>query len=345
MLRDSQLVFGRFEWRPAERRLLVDGQPAPLRARAVDVLDTLIQHRDRIVTKNELLGTRLDRSRRRGKQPAGARQCPAQGARRRQHLDDPRPWLSLHARLNGTKPADAPAVPPRPISADAGNLPAELTPLIGREADLPALSGAGAGESPGQHHRAWRRREDAACAGRSATCCRPDWADGAWLVELAAISDRSQLPHALAQALHVDAGDLRTDRPAAARTDGCCSCWTTANTCSRPRPIFVETLLAQTRALHLLVTSQEPLRLVGEQLFRTSPLAVPARDAAADPSLGRCGSSSNAVALPIRDSRSMPATRSDRRSLPSTRRAAAGDRTGGGPDPAAGRAGPRRATG
>ena len=56
MLRDSQLVFGRFEWRPAERRLLVDGQPAPLRARAVDVLDTLIRHRDRIVTKNELLG-------------------------------------------------------------------------------------------------------------------------------------------------------------------------------------------------------------------------------------------------------------------------------------------------
>jgi len=46
---------GRFELRPAERRLLVEGSPAALGARAFDLLVALVQRRDRVVTKNELL--------------------------------------------------------------------------------------------------------------------------------------------------------------------------------------------------------------------------------------------------------------------------------------------------
>ena len=47
--------FGRVEVRPATRQLLVDGQPAALGARAFDLLLALIEHRDRLVAKNELL--------------------------------------------------------------------------------------------------------------------------------------------------------------------------------------------------------------------------------------------------------------------------------------------------
>jgi DNA-binding winged helix-turn-helix (wHTH) protein len=47
--------FGRVELNPATRQILVDNQPAPLGARAFDVLLTLIERRDRLVTKNELL--------------------------------------------------------------------------------------------------------------------------------------------------------------------------------------------------------------------------------------------------------------------------------------------------
>ena len=47
---------GRFELQPTERRLLVDGQPAALGARALDVLITLASRPDRLVSKNELLG-------------------------------------------------------------------------------------------------------------------------------------------------------------------------------------------------------------------------------------------------------------------------------------------------
>ena len=47
--------FGRVEVRPAERALLIDGKPAELGSRAFDVLQALIIHRDRVVTKDELL--------------------------------------------------------------------------------------------------------------------------------------------------------------------------------------------------------------------------------------------------------------------------------------------------
>ena len=47
--------FGRFELRTATRQLLVDHQPGPLGTRAFDVLVALIERRDRVVTKDELL--------------------------------------------------------------------------------------------------------------------------------------------------------------------------------------------------------------------------------------------------------------------------------------------------
>ena len=47
--------FGRFEVRPLQRQLLVDGKEAKLGSRAFDVLITLIEQRDRLVTKHELL--------------------------------------------------------------------------------------------------------------------------------------------------------------------------------------------------------------------------------------------------------------------------------------------------
>src|SRR5215471_10341544 len=47
--------FGPFELRPTTRELLVEGRPASLGARAFDVLIALLERRDRLVTKDELL--------------------------------------------------------------------------------------------------------------------------------------------------------------------------------------------------------------------------------------------------------------------------------------------------
>jgi DNA-binding winged helix-turn-helix (wHTH) protein len=50
-----RLVLGRFEIRPGQRELLIDGQPAAIGARAFDVLLALLERRDRTVPKSELL--------------------------------------------------------------------------------------------------------------------------------------------------------------------------------------------------------------------------------------------------------------------------------------------------
>ena len=51
----DSLVFGRFELLLEQRRLLEHGAPVTLGARAFDLLVALVRHRDRVVTKDELL--------------------------------------------------------------------------------------------------------------------------------------------------------------------------------------------------------------------------------------------------------------------------------------------------
>ena len=47
--------FGRFELSTGTRELLVDDQPVPLGARAFDILQALVERRERLVSKKELL--------------------------------------------------------------------------------------------------------------------------------------------------------------------------------------------------------------------------------------------------------------------------------------------------
>ncbi len=49
------VTFGPFRVSPSQRLLLLDGTPAKLGARAFDVLLALVERRDRLVSKNELL--------------------------------------------------------------------------------------------------------------------------------------------------------------------------------------------------------------------------------------------------------------------------------------------------
>src|SRR6185295_18012162 len=51
----DELCFGRIEVRPALRQLRVDGKPVALVSRAFDVMMALVERRDRLVSKAELL--------------------------------------------------------------------------------------------------------------------------------------------------------------------------------------------------------------------------------------------------------------------------------------------------
>lgn len=53
----DQLRFGRIEVRPALRQLRVDGKPVVLGSRAFDVMMALVERRDRVVSKGELMDT------------------------------------------------------------------------------------------------------------------------------------------------------------------------------------------------------------------------------------------------------------------------------------------------
>ncbi|HEY9024655.1 MAG TPA: winged helix-turn-helix domain-containing protein [Burkholderiaceae bacterium] len=53
--RARSVLFGRCEVRPGQRELLIDGVRRPLQPRPFDLLLYLIEHGDRVVTREELL--------------------------------------------------------------------------------------------------------------------------------------------------------------------------------------------------------------------------------------------------------------------------------------------------
>ncbi len=140
--------FGRFELHPAQRQVLADGQPQPLGQRAFDVLHALIERRDRLVGKNELLdvvwpGLVVEEN-----------NLQVQISTLRKLLG-PQAIATIPGRgYRFTLPLDgAPAGPSSVPSADRvasatgsdarataqTNLPEELPPLYGRDADVAAL--------------------------------------------------------------------------------------------------------------------------------------------------------------------------------------------------------------
>ena len=287
------ITFDRCELRAATRELLIDGVPAVLGARAFDVLVALIDRRDRVVSKNELLevvwpGLVVEENNlsvqvstlRRLLGTRAIATVPGRGYRFA---------AVLAGSGSSAKPADSPstAKPDSPSArqqapADVagslpGNLPAALPVLIGRENDLAALEGQVRGERlvsvVGAGGIGKTRLAHAV-----AHAVRDAFPDGVWIVELGSIASAELLPGAITHAL---GATLREGRSAAdeviealrARAlllvlDNCEHL--VGAVCE-----FAEAALQQAPHIHLLVTSQELLRASGERLFRIAPLAVP----------------------------------------------------------------------
>ncbi len=292
--------FGPCELRPAERRLLIDGSPVKLGARAFDLLQALIERRDRHVGKAELLQIVWPHvvveennlevqvwSIRRLIGADAIATIPGRGYRFARALDG-----DSAASLPG------PALPrPRRI------VPRRLTPLIGRDVELAELArglasgrlvtitGAGGigktllARHLVQQHRSQRTHGE--CWVDLAPLPRADAVVGtvavAIGVELSGADPLGALAAAVAPMsllLALDNAEAHADEVAR----------------------VVATLMAAAPDLSVLVTSQTPLKLAAEQLLPLGALALPS-DGMVGAEMRRCA----AVALFLERARDLVA--------------------------------------
>ncbi len=280
-------TFDRFEVRPVERRLLVDGQPAAIGARAFDLLQTLVENPGRLITKSELLdrvwpGLVVEEanlhvqisSLRKVLGPRAIATIPGQGYR-----------LAVTLEPGADRPSAAPAtssVAPSGSGAAAEpaprrhNLPEASEALIGRESDVEQLN-----RLLGQHRLVTlvgssgigktRLAQEVA---RQRVSLHPD---GVWWVDLAVLRSAEQLAAAIAQAAGIALGDGSAEkllRLALERRDTLL----VLDNCEHlvdAVATLVTALLDGAPRLRLLATSLEPLKVRGEQTCRLEGLAVP----------------------------------------------------------------------
>ncbi len=301
------LAFGDFELQPEQRRLLQRGEPVALGTRAFDVLLVLAEHRDQLVTKGDLIdrvwaGLVVEEnnlqvqisSLRKLLGPQAIATIPGRGYRFTAALDSaptPTPAGAPAAPADPSTPPRAAAVPTKAhaaatsegaLSPRLSNLPAELPPLYGRAADLPALralldehrlvtvvGAGGIGKT--------------SLAQAVAHELRDSFDDGVWLVELAPVADSSLVVGTVAGVLHIQVG---AEKPleTLALSIGTSRMLIVLDNCEHLLDgvaALAETLLRAAPGLRLLATSQEPLRAAQEQLYRLDALAVP-EDASAE---------------------------------------------------------------
>lgn len=271
------LKFGHFEVRPTLRQVWVNGTAAAVGGRAFDLLLLLLEHRDRVLTKEEILdqvwpGLVVEENN---------LSVQISTLRRLLGTDVIATVTGRGYQFTASPVAESAPAPSRPA---IGNLPLRLPPLLGREAELAELLAA---------------HDDAACvticglAGVGKTtlantaaqqlAATGRYAQGAWRIDLTDVREPKLLPQAVCQALGLEL-EVGADAMAAC----------VAALQHRELLLFLDNcehiidaaadlvggLLAKAVRLHVLTTSQEPLRVAGERVLRLNPLAVPISAAA-----------------------------------------------------------------
>src|SRR5258707_8591181 len=263
---------GPFELQPDQRRLLKDGAPISLRPRAFDLLAALVDRAGHLVTKDEL----LDQVWPRMVVEEAALHVQVSALRKVLGADaittvSGRGYQFTLPVTKGDGQADRASKPKH-------NLPYLLTSFVGREQEIAQLSelvtahrlvtltGAGGAGKTRLAMEVASRLTDA-------------FADGVWLVELAALSDPHLVPQVVARALELKEQPTRPvietlgDYLASKRLllvldnvehllEGCVQ--------------FADLILHRSAHVAMLVTGRERLGIAGELAYRVPSLTVPA---------------------------------------------------------------------
>jgi len=287
--------FGRFELRPAQRLLLADGDPLSLGARAFDLLQVLVENRDRVVPHDELM----------------ARVWPGlvvDENNLRQHVSSLRKLLGNAALLTvpgrgyrfgavlveGEVATAGPGTGRTGRHAAAGGDPRPVNKptLIGREADLEAVLALLAGTH-------LLTLVGAGGVGKTrmalevADRVESDFPDGVCFVELAPVTDPALVVNTVASALdvHEEASrplldtllDILRRRRMLLILD---NCEHLIERCAA----FAEQVLRCSAGTRTLATSREALKVAGEVAWRLPSLRTAPPDTA--------GSSDDLLAYP-----------------------------------------------
>ena len=273
----AEYRFGDFVLRPGERQLLRSGDALPVTARAFDVLALLVQRDGRLVTKDELMqrvwaGVVVEDNNI-AVQVAQLRKLI--GARAIATIAGVGYRFTIPLRADEPVAAGDARAPE--AASPAGNLPARVPALIGRDreaAELAALVGthplvtlcgaAGVGKT----HLAMATARQQAGA----------FADGVFWVELAPLNDAAQVAPLLLRVLGIK--PAATDEPLSAfmrklKAARMLIVLDNAEHLLDEVARIAEALVRGTGHLTLLVTSQIPLRVPSQQIYRLGPMELP----------------------------------------------------------------------
>jgi predicted ATPase/DNA-binding winged helix-turn-helix (wHTH) protein len=270
-------LFSRFEVRPQQRQLLVDGQPVVVGARAFDLLLALLARRDRLVSKNELFDAVWP-----GRVVEDNNLVVQVGTLRK--LLGPEAISTIPGRgyCFTAQPQDGDTSPP-PAAAPAALAPLAgveaLLPLIGREDDLLALAAvlsahrlvtiSGPG-GMGKTRVARQLAQDRQSA----------FEQGMTWVDLTGLAEPALVAPAVARALglQLGAGDPLAGLLTWLQSRRQLLVIDNAEHLLDAVAALVRAVLEAAPGVHLLVTSQAPLREAGERVYRLGALDVPDGD-------------------------------------------------------------------
>ncbi len=273
--------FGRYELWSDQRRLLADGATVPLGSRALDLLEALVEAAGALVAKDTLMDRLW------GHVAVGDNTLQVHmSALRRALGPDAGAIVTEQGRgyrfvapVTALEAASLPTPDEQPGPAPLANLPQAPARLIGRDADVAAVTALLGRErlvtitGPGGIGKTTL----ALAVGRAVLADQSaDFPDGVWFAELAGLEDPALVPSTVATALGLRlSGTVTADALAGALEQR--ALLLLLDNCEHvvaEAAALAQHLIEAGPGLRVLATSREALRAAGEQIHALQPLGL-----------------------------------------------------------------------